>query len=343
MTSVGAGTCPTIEPVPAGVDRPLWSVMIPTYRTNDLLEETLRSVLDQDPGPDRMQIAVVDDQSPDDRHLQVVRRLAPSRVEIHTQPVNVGLARNWNGAIERSRGHWVHILHQDDLIGPGFYERLARATAEAPGVGAAFCRHRFIDGDGRAMGESALESPAAGVLERWLEKISSSQRIQCPSIIVRRDVYEHLGGFRTNLYYALDWEMWVRIATTYPVWYEPETLASYRIHNANESARLHRDGLDITDIRAAARIVNAYLPAELRGTAAREIFADFRDRAVGEASGLMHGGDWRAGMTRMRQACECDPSLRSSRTMRAYRRWAAKLWLRGLLSLGQRRAGRPPG
>ena len=53
---------PAIGVLPVDDYRPLWSVMIPTYNPRaDYLEETLWSVLKQDPGPDQMQIEVVDD------------------------------------------------------------------------------------------------------------------------------------------------------------------------------------------------------------------------------------------------------------------------------------------
>jgi cellulose synthase/poly-beta-1,6-N-acetylglucosamine synthase-like glycosyltransferase len=51
-------TPPCIAPVPQSEERPFWSVMIPTYNTSDLLEKTLRSVLNQNPGPDRIQAGV---------------------------------------------------------------------------------------------------------------------------------------------------------------------------------------------------------------------------------------------------------------------------------------------
>jgi glycosyltransferase involved in cell wall biosynthesis len=121
-------------------DRPFWSVMIPTYNASGLLKKILRSVLDQDPGPGQMQIAVVDDCSPSGVAAQIVDRVAPGRVEFHRQPSNVGLAANWNGCIERARGHWIHLLHQDDVVLARFYERLGRAGRECPDAGAAFCR-----------------------------------------------------------------------------------------------------------------------------------------------------------------------------------------------------------
>ena len=55
-----------ILPVPEGTPRPVWSVMIPTYNCAKYLRETLVSVLAQDPGPEQMQIEVVDDYSTKD-------------------------------------------------------------------------------------------------------------------------------------------------------------------------------------------------------------------------------------------------------------------------------------
>jgi len=51
-----------IRPLIPDATRPFWSVMIPTYNARaNYLEETLKSVLQQDPGPEQMQIEVVDD------------------------------------------------------------------------------------------------------------------------------------------------------------------------------------------------------------------------------------------------------------------------------------------
>ena len=82
-------------------DRPL-SVMIPTYNCAGYLRETPASVLAQDPGPDQMQIEVVDDCSTDDPQA-IVDELARTRVSFHQQPENRGHTHNFNTCIERSR------------------------------------------------------------------------------------------------------------------------------------------------------------------------------------------------------------------------------------------------
>jgi len=72
-----------IRPLIPDATRPFWSVMIPTYKARpDYLEETLKSVLQQDPGPAQMQIEVVDDCSPDGAPEELVRRVAGNRVAL---------------------------------------------------------------------------------------------------------------------------------------------------------------------------------------------------------------------------------------------------------------------
>ena len=70
----------TIPPILDGTARPLWSVMIPTYNCVNYLRETLASVLAQDPGPEIMQIEVVDDHSTKDDPAAVVEELGCGRV-----------------------------------------------------------------------------------------------------------------------------------------------------------------------------------------------------------------------------------------------------------------------
>src|SRR5258707_2429820 len=112
MSSKRLHTASSLRPPAIGVPpvddyRPVWSVMIPTYNARaDYLEETLKSVLQQDPGPDQMQIEVVDDCSKDNTAFEVARRIGASRVTFHAEPQNRGLANNWNRCIERARGQW---------------------------------------------------------------------------------------------------------------------------------------------------------------------------------------------------------------------------------------------
>jgi glycosyltransferase involved in cell wall biosynthesis len=239
--------------------------MIPAYEPGQFLVETLRSILAQDPGQQTMQIAIVDDASPRVDVEALIASVAPAgRIEIHRNTENLGLAGNWNRSIELARGQLVHLLHQDDLILPGFYSRLLHGFATAPDAGMAFCRHAFVDDTGHWTRRSHRERWRAGILRDWLRGISRRQLIQCPAAIVRRVVYENLGGFRSDLTFALDWEMWVRIAAAHDVWYEPKILACYRRHRGSETTRLSASGMVGADTLRAIEIFSRHIPADSR-------------------------------------------------------------------------------
>jgi len=258
-----------LAPVAEGVARPVWSVMIPTYNCANYLRETLTSVLAQDPGPDVMQIEVVDDCSTRDDPEAVVAELGRGRVAFYRQPQNLGHTQNFQTCLERSRGHLIHLLHGDDCVREGFYPKIQAAFDQRPDLGAAYCRQIYIDERGHWQGVSYLEESESGVLHYWLERIALHQRIQTPSIVVRREVYETLGMFDQRLAWVEDWEMWVRIAANYPVWYETEPLALYRMHANSNTGRHTRTGENLRDVRRAIKIIQTYLPAAIAEDMAR--------------------------------------------------------------------------
>src|SRR6266487_1683238 len=249
---------PAIRVSPVDGSRPFWSVMIPTYNPRaDYLEETLHSVLQQAPGPEQMQIEVIDDGSTDNTASEVIRRVGAGRVVFHAEPQNRGLANTWNRCIERARGHWVHILHQDDIVLPGFYDRLRKA-AECSEAGAIFCRHAIANSKGHWIQLSELHRESPGLLDDWHGKITVQCVIQCAAIAVRRRVYEQLGGFLPHLHYVPDWEMWQRIASQFPVCFEPSILACYRLHSNSATSRLRLDAADTREVREMIDLTMTY-------------------------------------------------------------------------------------
>ena len=66
-------------------------------------------------------------------------------------------------------------------------------------------------------------------------------------MLVRREVYEHLGGFSAEVGSAWDWEMWKRVAVHYPVWYTPRSLARVLSHDDRETEHLRESGAQVDD------------------------------------------------------------------------------------------------
>lgn len=256
---------PNILPVSQEVERPLWSVMIPTYNCAEYLRDTLKSVLAQDPGVDKMQIVVVDNCSTQDDPEAVVKELGRERVEFYRQPSNVGMMNNFQTCFELSRGKLIHLLCSDDCVREGFYEKMARPFKEHPELGAAFCRSILIDKDNQWQGLSNFEMPTSGILPKnWLHKIAETCCISVPSLaVVRREVYEQLGGFDRRCGISADWEMWARIFAHYPMWFEAEPLAMWRVHlNSANHVNVKSDIFIQENYNTVETIFNSYLPQE---------------------------------------------------------------------------------
>jgi hypothetical protein len=299
---------PIIEPITESSNRPFWSVMIPTYNNSKYLEQALKSILEQDPGADEMQIEVIDDCSTKDDSEKIVREIGKNRVSFYRQPRNLGIGANWNACIQQARGYWVHILHQDDLVMPGFYRRFRETLEKEPTMGAAFCRNIYIGEDGNWQSLSPLERETPGILSAWIEKIAVGCCIVCPAIVVKRSVYEKLGGFHPELTCALDWDMWKRIAVHYPIWYEPQPLACYRWHSASTLSGMIGSGVNIAEARRSIEISQSYLPeaiaAELSDKS-REHHALF---ALQLAQQLLAAGDIAGVIAQIREAIKCNNS-----------------------------------
>jgi glycosyltransferase involved in cell wall biosynthesis len=237
---------PSIAPLTQSENRPLWSVMIPTFNCARYLKQTLESVLAQDLGPELMQIEVVDDFSTQDDPEQVVREVGKGRVAFYRKEKNSGATANFNTCIERSQGEWVHILHGDDWVAPEFYESVRKAIQHYPQVDAVSTRGLIVT----AEGEVALLSDR---LEDW-EKANGSvlsllghNPIMTPTVVVRRRFYETHGGFDTRLVHVADWEMWARIARLSHLLSLNQVLAYYRAFDGNDTGRLAQTGENLID------------------------------------------------------------------------------------------------
>jgi hypothetical protein len=179
----------------------------------------------------------------------------------------------------------VHQLHGDDKVLDGFYSKMQLLFESNSTIGAAFCRHVFIDSQGNFLSYSKIEREESGILDNWLVRIAQQNRIQTPSIVVKREVYENLGAFR-SVHYGEDWEMWVRIASKYDVGFEPTPLAAYRKHNASISGQYIRTAQNIRDIQKVINIINEYLPEDQKKSLKIHASKHYANQAFKMAKGL---------------------------------------------------------
>jgi hypothetical protein len=132
---------------------------------------------------------------------------------------------------------------------------------------------------------------------------------------VRRSVYESLGGFCADALSAFDWEMWKRIAVSHPVWYVPEVLVSIGRDDSAESARLQRNGEQVTDSLRTVAISRTYLPPADAERLSRKATERFGLYALDVARRYLEAGDHAAALANLRAALAGAPSARVARVL----------------------------
>jgi glycosyltransferase involved in cell wall biosynthesis len=278
---------PLIAPFEGSKPQPLWSVMIPVYNCYSTLSETIASVLMQDPGEDKMQIEVIDDGSTDGDVKELVEQLGKGRIEYFKKVHNEGSLANFETCINRARGKLVHLLHGDDRLRNGYYQRVGDLFEKYPHIGAAFCRFATIDDKGKVMWNHSKEMEKDGILYNWLYKIASRQRLQYCTITVKREVYEKLGGFY-GVTFGEDWEMWVRIAAHFDVAYTPEILAEYRVHTNSISYRSYMDAKHVKEMQWVINSIQKWLPEDIKGSIRSEALKNYAEYAISIANNIWH-------------------------------------------------------
>ena len=292
--------------------RPIWSIMIPTYERSIYLSEAIESVLSQisERELNKFQIEVVDNCSTNKDIKSIVSKYK-GQVGFYCQPETVDIHSNWNTCIERARGKYVHILHDDDLVGAGFYHSMEVGFNTSPEIGAACCRHQHIDETGcRLKYISQLHRKKAGIIPKFIEKIAVNSLFDPPAIAVKKEVYEKLGKFNSQMETSADHEMWIRIAVNYKVWFEPQVLAFYRVHNNNITSSILSSGYNLVCARRVIQTFDRLLPPHLSCKLTKKALEECGKYGIKLAFRALSKGDLRTTCNQIREVFKSTHSLK---------------------------------
>jgi glycosyltransferase involved in cell wall biosynthesis len=212
----------SLETVP---ENTLVSVIVPCYNGARFLEEALRSALSQ--SYPEVEIIVVDDGSTDNSP-EIAQRF-PVR---YIRQENRGLTESRNRGVRESRGSYIVFLDADDRLKPEAIEAGFRMLERRPECAMAVGDHTFIASDGNHIAGSQKKCLSAHHYEALLK---SNFIEMISSVLFRRRFYCEVGGFDTKLRVAEDYELYMRIARSYPICCHPAVVAEYRIHDTNAS------------------------------------------------------------------------------------------------------------
>jgi glycosyltransferase involved in cell wall biosynthesis len=241
--------------------RPTVSVVVPCYRYGHFLPECVQSLLDQE-GVD-VRVLIIDDASPDDS-AAVADRLAAqdSRVEVWRHEANRGHIATYNeGLLEWADGDYSVLLSADDLLTPG---ALARATAvleERPEVGFVY-GHPIDWQDSDPRPTPRLETTGVTVWPGldWLRIVCGLGHtvVSGPTVVVRTELQQRVGGYLPELPHTGDVEMWMRFAAHADVAFiKGADQAFYRLH----SSQMTTERVALVDLRQRKAAYDALFDA----------------------------------------------------------------------------------
>lgn len=237
------------------------SVIVPTYNRAKLLEECLRSILQQTRPP--TQVIVVDDGSTDDT-AQRVRGFGERITYVAKE--NGGKPAALNLALPTVSGEWTWIFDDDDVALPTSIERRLAVAAANPRIDVVLSNHRW--GRSGPGGEIEVTGPhrwpaleEGGVFRRLMQSCFTTLQ----GALVRTRCYREVGPFREDLVASEDYEMLLRLAHRYRVGLLDEPTFVFRRHAGQRGPRGSRYS-DAQRERVFAqydRIVGAWLRSDV--------------------------------------------------------------------------------
>ena len=220
---------------------PKVSIGMPVYNGADYIAESIASVLAQ---TYRVFELIVCDNCSTDNTKEIVRGFSDPRIRYIRNPKNLGLVGNANRCLELATGEYIGILHHDDVMMPDNLERKVRLLDEHPNVGFVHSNIILIDSKGEVVSwniwseDSRRDYIESGmkVFQRFLAYFPLGASIFIGAVLARRECYERLGGFSSELPHCNDGEMWMRMSLFYNVACIGTPLVKYRVHPMSTSS-----------------------------------------------------------------------------------------------------------
>jgi len=215
------------------------------------------------------ELVIIDDGSTDDTPAAVKPFLGDARVR-YVRSDKLGQSRAKNLGMRLSRGEFVAYLDADDAWEPTKLAKQLDVMRKKPEVGVCHCDRLLMDENGnvsppvsREATPNANQSGALGVASR-LTKMFLNNFVCFSSVVVRRAVFDQVGGFDPEFDLSIDYDLWLRVARHWEFASVPEPLVLYRTGHGNLSKKLSdrvATAVSIMTRYAFRRGLNIELPA----------------------------------------------------------------------------------
>lgn len=206
-------------------DLPLVSIVTPSFNQAAFLQSAIQSVLEQD--YPNLEYLIVDGGSTDGS-VEIIRKYADRLAWWVSEP-DEGQTDAINKGFARARGEILAWLNSDDTYEPGAVTAAVNFLMAHPEVGLVYGNANFIDEQGRVIGRF----PAAQTDYRRLRR--GYVHIPQQAAFFRGNLWRAVGPLDPSFYFAMDYDLWVRLAARAEVRYVPQTWANFRLHTRGKT------------------------------------------------------------------------------------------------------------
>jgi glycosyltransferase involved in cell wall biosynthesis len=203
-----------------GKKPPLVSIVTPSRNQATFLEATMKSVLNQD--YPEIEYLVIDGASTDGS-LEIIHKYQ-KRLSYWVSEPDRGQTDAINKGFARARGEILAWLNSDDIYLPGTIARAVAYLTSHPEVGMAYGAADFINEKDQVIGHF----PARRTDYRRLRQ--GYVHIPQQSAFFRASIWKQVGPLDPSFFFAMDYDLWVRIARIARIEYIPEVWSHFRLH-----------------------------------------------------------------------------------------------------------------
>ena len=214
------------------------SVVVVSYNAATTIEETLNSVLQQDYGPENIELIISDDASSDNTVAVIQGWLAENvhafkKVEFICNTANVGVTRNCNIAWKASTSEWTKIIAGDDVLLKHCLSANFAFVERHSGCSVAFSKMRWFGGVDRITPEPSqvafFEIPA---IQQYKALRFGSFNF-APTSFIRKQTLEAVGYADERFRNIEDLPLWLRLTKQgYRLYFNDCVTVRYRISNS---------------------------------------------------------------------------------------------------------------
>ncbi|MFP3854639.1 MAG: glycosyltransferase family 2 protein [Anaerolineales bacterium] len=206
---------------------PLVSIITPSYNQAQFLETTLRSVLEQD--YPHIEYIVIDGGSTDGS-VEILERYSDQLAYWESES-DRGQADAINKGFKRATGEIVAWLNSDDVYTMGAIQQAVEALESNPEAGMVYGDGLMVDEDLRLLDPHTY--PPLSVVD-----LLSFEVLLQPAVFMRRHALEQVGYLNDDFNLILDHELWVRMASQFPIVHVPSFWALERTHGEAKTIAL---------------------------------------------------------------------------------------------------------